>query len=144
MLDWADPVPDTEVTARDYWIHVCTQYNRVNLVAQMALRTQLLSLKMVGLVGVDAYLDVFNTAHDCFVNMGVVYLDAECIFQAMNGLPIGVEWNKWHRMIKMILTGTNADGSWEWFSKQVYEEVQNQLTTPTVSEVASVAVSHNP
>jgi hypothetical protein len=37
-LDWADPVPNTALTACDYWIHLWTQYDCVDLVMQIALR----------------------------------------------------------------------------------------------------------
>jgi hypothetical protein len=42
--NWADPVPGTEVTACDYWIHMHAQYDRIDVSAQMALHTQLLSV----------------------------------------------------------------------------------------------------
>jgi hypothetical protein len=78
LLDLADPVPDTKVlvTACDYWIHLWTQYDHIDLVAQMALCTQLLSLEMGGLAGVDAYLGVFNSACDCFVGSGPLHRPA--------------------------------------------------------------------
>jgi hypothetical protein len=44
LTDWADPVPGTEVTACNYWIHMHAQYDRIDVSAQMALHIQLLSV----------------------------------------------------------------------------------------------------
>ena len=141
-LGWEEPDEDSEVTARDFWIHLRSQYDKVDMSAQIALRTSLLALKLKGLSGADEFLGTFNAARKRFANMGVVFDDSECIFLAMNGLPFSVEWNGWRRTIKLIISGAKATATWAWFTAQVYEEIQNQKAVQGVGrEVASVALA---
>jgi hypothetical protein len=94
-LGWEEPDEDSEVTACNFWINLQSQYNKVDMSAQIALRTSLLVLKLKGLSGADEFLGTFNKACKRFANMGVVFDNLECIFLMMNRLPFNVEWNGW-------------------------------------------------
>jgi hypothetical protein len=143
-LSWADPQPETEVTARNYWIFLREQYDKVDVTTQMALRKSLLRLSLKGLDGLDEYVGAYTTACDRFERMGVAFSDAECIFLAMEGLPNSAGWLAWRRTIRMILNGARSEAQWDFFVTQLYTEVQDQLTQQDRShrpDVANVAAS---
>jgi hypothetical protein len=60
--------------------------------SQYELRTRLRTKKLKDADDTSHYVSVFEDAHHRFLRMGVAYMTEESIFDLLQGLPDGVEW----------------------------------------------------
>ena len=79
-------------TAHKQWEILSKCYLHTNLLSQYKLRARVRSEKLKDTNNAPQYLGIFEDAHRHFIQMRVSYSNDEAIFDLLQGLPDGVEW----------------------------------------------------
>ena len=77
---------------REQWEILSKRYLRTDLLSQYELRAHVRSEKLKDADDAPRYLGIFEDARRRFIQMGVSYSNDEAIFDLLQGLPDGVEW----------------------------------------------------
>jgi hypothetical protein len=91
------------VTARDAWKTLEDHYGRVNLGSQHVIQQSLYSLQMKNTADASNYVGQHSVLHECLLYMGVIYTDAEVVFQLLYGLSQTGTWPQFKALLTLIL-----------------------------------------
>ena len=93
---------------RQTWRHLKTSYERIDTVAQFALRSQLSSLRLRDVSNTERYLGEFNRACEQLTAARVAYSDANAVYQLLFGIP---ETGTWGMFMQITLAAISASAA---------------------------------
>ena len=95
---------DVTHTAHEQWETLSSHYSCTDLLSQYQLRTRVCSEKLKDADDVTRYIGIFEDARQHFIQMGITYTTEESIFDLLQGLPQGVEWDIFRELTMNKLT----------------------------------------
>jgi len=98
-------------TARQQWNILAQHYSRIDLLSQYELRSRVRSEKLKDEDDATRYIGVFEDARRRFLHMGVTYTVEESIFDLLQGLPEGVDWEIFREFMLNKLTQSSVTSS---------------------------------
>jgi hypothetical protein len=121
---------DRSWNARQQWDLLALRYSRSDsdVLSIYELRRTIRSEKLKGAEDISRYVSVFEDARRRFLQMGDFYPDLHAIFDLLEGLPSGVEWE----VYRVMTTKQVADSMYS---------VQIQVVTPPASSSSSTSPS---
>ena len=102
---------DVSHTAREQWETLASHYSRTDLLSQYNLRTRVCLEKLKDADDVTRYIGVFKDARRRFIQMGVTYTTEESIFDLLQGLPQGIEWDIFRELTMNKLSVSSTTNS---------------------------------
>lgn len=91
------------VTARDAWSILSSHFRRVDMGSQHVVRQSLYALQMKDAADASNYVGQHCVLRERLLRMGVVYTDAEAVFQLLHGLPKTGTWPQFKALITLTL-----------------------------------------
>ena len=79
-------------TAREQWDVLANHYGHTDILSQYQLRAHVRLEKLKDAEDASHYVGVFEDARHRFLQMGVSYTTDESVFDLLQGLPDGIEW----------------------------------------------------
>ena len=97
-----------EDSSRLTWIHLRSTYDRIDAAAKFALRSSILSLRLKDASDAERYLGDFNQAREHLSDAGVVYSEAEAVYQLLFGIPESSSWSVFKQITLAAITAGAA------------------------------------